>query len=141
MKMRKELLLMVLALALLAGLLAPDALAEGRRLVVQMEEPFEVSGQLYAGGELSVCEVRAFSPVATLHEVRVDGRSLGVLMARNDGAPQVAQRDEVIFRRSSDGHLVLTSVALAGEPVRRLFDIGKNPPKAQPSAQLLAHAR
>ncbi len=141
MKMRKELWLMVLALALLAGLLAPDAFAEGRRLVVQMEEPFEVSGQLYAGGELSLCEVRAFSPVATLHEVRIDGQSLGVLVARDDGGPLVAQRDEVIFERSRAGHLVLTSVALTGEPVRRLFDIGKNLPKVQPRSQLLAHAR
>ena len=139
--MRKELWLMVLALALLAGLLAPDALAEGRRLVVQMEEPFEVSGQLYAGGELSLCEVRAFSPVATLHEVRINGRSLGILIARDDGHPLVAQRDEVIFERSRAGHLVLTSVALTGEPVRRLFDVGTNPPKVQPRSQLLAHAR
>ena len=139
--MRKELWLMVLALALLAGLLAPDALAEGRRLVVQMEEPFEVSGQLFAGGELSLCEVRAFSPVATLHEVRINGQSLGILMAQDDGRPLVAQRDEVIFERSRDGHLVLTSVALTGEPVRLLFDIGNNPPKVQPRSQLLARAR
>ncbi len=140
--MRKELWLMVLALALLAGLLAPDALAEGRRLVVQMEEPFEVSGQLYPGGELSLCEVHAFSPIATLHEVRVDGQSLGILMARDDGRLLLAQRDEVIFERSRAGHLVLTSVALTGEPVRQLFEVGKNPPKAQPRSQpLLAHAR
>ncbi len=139
--MRKELWLTVLALALLAGLLAPDALAEGRRLVVQMEEPFEVSGQLYAAGELSLCEVRAFSPVATLHQVRVDGQSLGILMARDDGRLALAQRDEVIFERSGAGHLVLTSVSLTGEPVRRLSDVRTNPSKVQPRSPLLAQAR
>ncbi len=138
--MRKELWLTVLALAVLAGLLAPDALAEGRRLVVQMQVPFEVSGQLYAGGELSLCEVRAFSPVTTLHEVRIDGQSLGILMARDDGRLLLAQRDEVIFERSPAGHLVLTSVSLTGEPVRRLFDVGKKSPN-EPGSQLLAHAR
>ena len=141
MKMRKELWLTVLALALLAGLLAPDAFAEGRRLVVQMQEPFEVSGQLYPAGELSLCEVRAFSPVATFHEVRVDGQSLGILVARDDGSPLMSQRDEVIFARNRAGHLVLTSVALTGEPIRRLFDVGKNPPKLQPASELVAAAR
>ncbi len=139
--MRKELWLTVLALALLAGLLAPDAFAEGRRLVVQMEESFEVSGQLYAGGELSLREVRSFSPIASLHEVRVNGRSLGILMARDDGRVLPAQRDAIIFERSRDGHLVLASVALTGEPVRRLFEVGKNSPEVQPRSQLLAHAR
>ena len=141
MKIRKELWLMVLALALLAGFLAPDAFAEGRRLVVQMQEPFEVSGQLYSAGELSLCEVRAFNPVATLHEVRVDGQSLGILMARADGSLLLAQRDEVIFARNRAGHLVLTSVALSGEPVRRLFNIGTNPPRVQPPSELMAAAR
>ncbi len=139
--MRKELWLTVIALALLAGLLAPDALAEGRRLVVRMDVPFEVSGELYAPGELSLREVRAFSPISTLHEIRIDGQSLGILIARNDGNPPLAKRDEVIFTRSATGHLVLTSVALRGEPVRRLFQIGKSAPAVQPRSQLLAQAR
>ena len=32
-----------------------------------------------------------------------------------------ATRDEVIFERAEDGRLVLASIALAGEPVRRLY--------------------
>lgn len=130
MKMRKELWLTVLALAAVAGLLAPDALANGRRLVVQMDEPFEVSGQLYAAGELSICEVQAFNPIATLNEVRVDGQSLGILLARSEDTTRVARNDEVIFLRNADGHLVLTSVGLAGEPVRRLYNVGETAPKA-----------
>lgn len=129
MKMKKELWLTVLALAALVGLLAPETLADGRRLVVQMDEPFEVGGQLYASGELSVCEVRAFNPIATLNEVRVDGQSLGVLLARKADTQRVSRYDEIIFTRSPDGHLVLMSVALAGEPVRRLYDVGEQAPK------------
>jgi len=63
------------------------------------------------------------------------------LMAQEDAGPLVAQRDEFIFERSRAGHLVLTSVALTGEPIRRLFEVGKTRPNVQPRSQLLAHAR
>ena len=131
MRIRKTHWLLVIGLAAVAGLLAP-AQAENRRLVVQMNEPFECGGQLFAAGELSLREVQSFSPVANLNEIRVDGQSLGVVVARVISGSSVSTRDELHFVRSKDGHLVLASVAVQGEPVRRLQAIGKTFDARQP---------
>jgi hypothetical protein len=123
-KIPKTLWLTVVALAVLAGLLAPPTWAASARLVVHLNEPFEVNGHVYQPGRLSLQQVREYSPIATLNEIRVDGRSLGVVLAREEtGAPQ-ALRDEVIFQRNESGRLVLASVALKGEPVRKLYTLG-----------------
>jgi hypothetical protein len=120
-----KLWLLVFALAVLAGLLAPPVPAAGQQVSVRVNEPFEVGGQYFMSGELSLREVREYSPVATLTEVRVDGHSLGVVLARNQAdQTNAATRNEVIFERSERGHLVLASVALRGEPVRLLYRLG-----------------
>ena len=116
--------LVALALAVVAGLFAPPAAASGRRLSVQVDEPFVIGGQHFAAGELTLREVRDFNPTATLTEVRVDGRSLGVMLAKAQTGPTSTRRDEVIFERSRNGQLVLASLAHKGEPVRRLYTLG-----------------
>jgi hypothetical protein len=147
MRLRKELWLLVLTLAVLAGLFAPPVPAAGHRLVVQMDEPFEVNGQLFKAGQLTLREIREYSPVATLHEIRVDGRSPGVVLARDQATRGIATRDEVIFDRSERGHLVLASVALQGHPVRRLYRLGEGEDSgtwqavSQPQPALLASAK
>jgi hypothetical protein len=120
-----KLWLTVIALALLVGLLAPPVGASGRQLRVQLDEPFAVGGEYFMGGELTLRELREFNPVSTLTELRVDGRSLGVVLARSQADGPAATRDEVIFERSSRGHLVLASVAVKGEPVRKLYRLGQ----------------
>ena len=124
MRLRKELWLSVLTLAVLAGLFAPPVPAAGQRLVVRVNEPFEVDGQLCKAGQLTLRELRDYNPVATLHEVRVDGRSLGFVLARDQANRDIATRDEVIFERSERGHLILAFVAVQGHPVRRLYRLG-----------------
>ena len=119
-----KLWLVALALAVVAGMLATPASASDRRLSVQVDEPFEIGGQLFAAGKLSLREVRELNPITVLTEVRVDGRSLGVMLAKQQSGPSSAQRDLVIFERSRHGHLVLASLALKGEPVRRLTTFG-----------------
>jgi hypothetical protein len=147
MKLRKETWLLVLALAVLAALFAPPVAAEGQRLVVRVNEPFEVNGQLFKAGQLTLRELREYSPVATLHEISVDGRSLGFVLARNQANTSIATRDEVIFDRSESGHLVLASVALQGHPVRRLYRLGEGENSgtwlavSQPRPALLASAK
>ena len=54
--------LVALALAVLVGLLAPPVAASGRRLSVQIGEPFEIDGQFFAAGVLTLREVREFNP-------------------------------------------------------------------------------
>jgi hypothetical protein len=147
MKLRKGLWLLVVALVVLVGFLAPSVPAAGQKLVVRVSEPFEVSGQLYPAGELSLRELQAYSPVATLNEIRVDGKSLGVVLARDQANPARATRDEVIFERSERGHLVLASVALKGHPVRKLYRLGQGDDSgtwqavSQPQPAMLASAK
>jgi hypothetical protein len=120
-KIRKELWWVVLGLAALCVGFTPDTPAANAHLVAQIGEPFEVAGAVYpAGGELSLRTVGDLSPVVTLHEIRVDGRSLGLLMARTRVDAVASRRDELIFKRATNGRLLLDSVAFAGEPLQVL---------------------
>lgn len=143
----KRLWLVVLALVVLAGLLTPPAAAAERRCVFRIDEPFEVDGKLYPAGRLTLREVGDYNPAATFTEIRVDGHSLGVVIAwdRSDGTP--ATEDSVIFERGERGQLVLAAVAMRGEPVRRLYRLGKGDATdewqalAQPGPKTMALAR
>jgi len=112
--------LVVLALVLLVGFLAPPVPASERVLTAHIEEPFEYDGQLFPSGKLTVRQLSEFNPVSTLNEIRVEGRSLGVVLARAEDHGHMASRNEMIFERNTRGRLVLVSVALEGEPVRKL---------------------
>jgi hypothetical protein len=125
MRLNKGLWLLVVTLAVLAGALAPPVQAEGPRWVARIDEPFEVGGQIFPPGELSLRQVLTYSPVATLNEVRVDGRSLGFVLARCEASAAPAIRNELIFQRSESGHLVLAFVALRGQEVRQVYHLGE----------------
>ena len=43
-----------------------------------------------------------------------------MVLAQVDPQAAVSNRNELIFERSRDGRLVLTSIALKGEPVRKV---------------------
>ena len=120
-KIQKKMWLVIAALAVLVTVFAPASEASCRKVVVQMDESFVVDGQLFPAGGLSLCPVREFSPVATLNEVRVDGRSLGVLMAHDGRDTAPSKQNQMIFERDVRGHLVLVSIALQGGPVRQLY--------------------
>jgi hypothetical protein len=92
--------------------LAGDALAAGPRLVVDLDEPFVVDGEVYEAGELSLRPVLAFTPTVTLNEVWVDNRCLGVLRATRSGRSDLeASRNAVLFGRDESGRLVLRGFA------------------------------
>lgn len=103
-----------LLFAALATWAAPPTLGAAA-LVAEVREPFEVNGEIYPASRVSLREVTALSPVASLHEIRVDGHSHGLVLVRSDGEA-VSSRSELGFTRAADGHLVLASVALAGAP-------------------------
>ena len=81
----------VVALAALVAMLAPVAVGANHRLVAQVEQPFEVNGQLYPAGELSVRQVHRVSPTSTLNEIRVGQERLGMLLAEERWASQEAR--------------------------------------------------
>src|SRR6185295_3979913 len=74
--------LITAGLVLGAAALAPKSFAGGPRLVAQIDEPFEVNGQLFPAGKLSLREVSSYTPVSTLNELQVDGRCLGMVLAQ-----------------------------------------------------------
>ena len=119
-KFPRRMWLGVLALALLVGFLAPPLPAGGRVVTAYIDEPFEYDGQVFPAGKLSLRQLGDFNPVATLNEIRIDGRSLGVVLARAEAHGVTATRNEMIFERNTRGRLVLVSIALEGEPVRKL---------------------
>ena len=90
-KFSKTLWLVVVALAVLAGLLAPPVPAASPRLVVHVNEPFEVNGHVYQSGTLSLQQVRAYTDmyesVCSLSEdeVRENARGVAGSRARQDG--------------------------------------------------------
>ena len=94
------------ALILVAAFSAPPIPAAGRLVSARVSEPFEVAGQMFEPGQLTLHQVQSLSPVATLNEVRVAGRSLGIIVAREENGSAAATRNEVIFERSPRGRLV-----------------------------------
>jgi hypothetical protein len=121
-KVKRKSLVWIAGLVAVVGWLAPAA-ARDPRVVVRMDEAFEVAGQVYPSGTLSVRQLYDYNPIATLNEVELNGRSIGMLLARDDARAEVAARDQLTFRRESDGHLVLTSIGLRGERARLLTPI------------------
>jgi len=124
-KIRKELWWTAIALALLVGFLAPATPAADTTMVVKVNEPFVINGQAYAAGEISLRRFASYSPISSLHEVRVNGQSFGYVMARNNpDSDEVSKSNRVVFERNAQGRLVLASLATRGEPLRDLLPFG-----------------
>jgi hypothetical protein len=107
----KGLALVVVALAVLVTLFAPSGVADERRVVVSINEPFEINGQLYPAGEVTVKSVGTYNPTSVLSEVWVGRDCLGVFRASkiSDDAPTTSH--SVTFKRTAAGHLVLVGFA------------------------------
>lgn len=124
-RIRKELWMTAMVLALLAGILAPATPAADRTMVLTVNEPFEINGHRFDAGEVSLRRFANYSPVASFHEVRVDGQSYGYLLARSESdSPEIAKSNHVVFERNVRGLLVLTALATKGESIRRLAPFG-----------------
>lgn len=103
------------------------------RVSVRVNEPFEVDGRVYPAGLLSIREIAPYSPVATLNEVRFNGESIGMLLARDSERPGTSTRDELTFSRGPAGHLVLMSVTLRGERERTLGSVRESATTVAPA--------
>ena len=127
----KHLWMIVLALTALVVLLAPATQAASPRLVVQMDESFEINGTLFPPGELSVRPLRDYNPVTSLNEIRVDGKFVGIVMGRRATSRATVPDDSLVFRRSDRGHLELHAIALQGESPHELLPATKQPTDAR----------
>ena len=88
----------------------PAAAAPSKSCVsAKISAPFWLpDGELHAPGNLTLCIVRSSRPIANLHKLSVDGRTVGVFLSQKrvaegtgGGAP------EVIFERDAAGNLKL----------------------------------
>ena len=77
----KGLALVIVALAALVTLFAPSGMADERRLVVNLTEPFEINGELYPEGKVTVKSVRTYNPSSLLSEIWVGRECLGLFRA------------------------------------------------------------
>ncbi len=98
----------------IALLFASAVEAHGTRLVVRLDEPFEVQGQVYPGGSLMLRPVTDFNPTASIDEVWVDNECLGLLVASKQSRERSSSHDSVVFERNADGRLVLVGYQLRG---------------------------
>lgn len=109
--MRRQLILFVTVIAL--GLSAAPALAAGCFTATAPEAVMLPDGKLYPAGEIKICPVRQLTPVATLHELSIDGEDLGFFLgARARISGDTSGRPTVVFGRSGEGEaLQLHSVS------------------------------
>jgi len=89
-----------------------SALAHGPRLVVRVDEPFEVRGRLYPPGSLTLRSVAQYNPAMVIDEVRVGTECIGLLMAEKGRGGRPYPHDAVIFERNTRGRLVLVGYVL-----------------------------
>jgi len=113
--------LIVGSLVLLTVIFAPAAKADDHRLVVKVNEAFKVNGHLYESGRLSLREMGAYNPSATINEIWVGNECLGMLLAQEVHTSTPADSDSFVFARNAEGTLVLVGVTFRGEPARELY--------------------
>jgi len=115
----KQFAWIVAGLALLTVIFAPPGEAGSRRITLQMAEPYEIDGQLYPAGELSLRELSAYNPTTTLNELWVDNECLGLRVADTLPDRHKSDSDMLIFTRDPrSGNLILEGVAFRGESSR-----------------------
>jgi hypothetical protein len=85
---------------------SPEAAPQVVRVVVTMEEPFSVQGRMYPGGRLTLRAIGDACPGTSLHEVALDGSTVGVLPAHREGV-EGRPRATALFGRDVKGRLHL----------------------------------
>lgn len=102
----------------MAAAAAPAAAApSGECVTAEIASPFRLpDGALHPAGSLTLCDTRAFSPVAEMHVIRVNGRSAGVFLSRKQAAEaEAGGAPEIVFERDAAGHLDLVGYILTAE--------------------------
>jgi hypothetical protein len=81
-------------------------------------------GTEHSGGQLSLCDWKAYTPIARLHQSYVDGRPVQMLLGtRSTNERNISNPDEVFFRPDAAGRLELLGYArtFAGRSVTVSF--------------------
>jgi hypothetical protein len=86
--------------------------AGGPRLMVEIDEPFVLQGQVCPAGTLSIRPVSQYNPASTFHEVCIENECLGVFPAERIAFETDDERDTLRFERDAGGMLVLVGYTL-----------------------------
>jgi len=111
----KRLAWIVAVLALAVTVFAPS-LAEPSRLSARVDESFEIDGEVYPAGRLSVKAVQAYNPSTVLSEIWVGGECLGLFRATKVAPAGTATEDALTFERSAAGRLALVGFSASHRP-------------------------
>lgn len=113
--------LIVGSLVLATVIFAPSAKADELRLAIRVNEAFEVNGQLYDAGKLSLRQTGDYNPSATINEIWVGNQCLGILLAQQVESDVISDSDSFLFDRNAKGTLVLVGVTFRGQRARELY--------------------
>jgi len=97
------------------------------KLVIDVEEPFLLQGQICPAGTVSIRFVSRYNPTSTLHEVRVGGEPLGVFRAEHVAGKDRDADDTVRFERNRQGTLVLLGYTLRRGGSTEAFSFAASP--------------
>ena len=119
----------VRVLAVIGLLVVALATAEAGepKLVIEVEEPFLLQGQVCPAGTVSIRFVSRYNPTSTLHEVRVGGEPLGVFRAEHVVREDRDAEDTVRFERNRHGTLVLLGYTLRRGGSTEVFRFAASP--------------
>ena len=111
----------IVGLVGLASWSVADAARTRARVTVELAEPFTIGGTTWPGGRLTLRDLRDYNPGTTIHEVEVDGATVGVLMARRGRSEVARPESAAVFRRDSLGRLHLVGYLRAGRETFRFL--------------------
>jgi len=105
-----------LGLALFGCAVSAPVLAAGDCSTASIGEPFLLpDGRAFAAGDLSLCLERQESPVAALHEARVDGMPVGLYYSHvGPAGEELLEQPYLVFGRAPDGRLHLRGLVQPG---------------------------
>jgi hypothetical protein len=100
--MRRLLWIVFLVTAGAVALASIATAAETPCVTAAVASPIRLpDGSMHEGGTLTVCDVRALSPVANFHRISLDGRAVGMFVSRRgssevdaDAAPTILFQDD-----------------------------------------------
>jgi hypothetical protein len=121
----------IVGLLIVAAALAPASLARGpqagRCISADVGSPIVLpDGSRHSAGSLEICMSRIHSPVASLHETRIDGHHVGIYVAQSAPNEEYAKGLEpyMVFGRSVAGDLVLRGYVVPDGKRMRAFRMG-----------------
>lgn len=121
----------IVGLLIVSATLAPGSMARGpqagRCISADVDSPIVLpDGSRHSAGSLEICVSRIHSPVASLHETRIDGRHVGIYLGQSAANEERAEGQEpyMMFGRSVAGDLVLRGYAVPDGDRMRAFRMG-----------------